>query len=92
MALAAGLLLMTSMDPGSAAGGFCLLEVLGISWCPGNGLGRSIAWLANGNIAKSLELNVMGIPTILILGGRIGYLIDKNFHITNKIGSVLWPE
>lgn len=92
MALAAGLLLMAAMDPAAAGEGFCLLEWLGVHWCPGEGLGRSIAWVANGNIAKSMELNIMGIPTILILVGRISYLIDRNYHIANKIGSTLWPE
>ncbi len=90
--LLAGLLMMAVLDPRTAGEGYCLLEWMGITWCPGDGLGRSIAWATHGEFYKSLEYNIMGIPSIIIIGGRVLYLVDGEFHLTDKIRSLIWPE
>ncbi|HCI72364.1 MAG TPA: DUF2752 domain-containing protein, partial [Balneola sp.] len=38
-----GLILMATMDPMTKGTSFCFFELLGISFCPGEGLGHSIA-------------------------------------------------
>lgn len=74
-AFAFGLLLLAFMDPETARGpGLCLFEQLGITFCPGDGLGHSIAYVFNGNIYIALQANLLGPFAVLIIGGRIGYL------------------
>lgn len=76
MALAGGLLLAASFDPYSSSEfTWCLLEWIGIPWCPGEGLGHSIAFMARGDIHNSLSSNLMGLPAIIIIGSRTVFLI-----------------
>ncbi|MDZ7774001.1 MAG: DUF2752 domain-containing protein [Balneolaceae bacterium] len=92
-ALAAGLLLMAAIDPYTAReGGFCLLEWAGMSWCPGEGLGRSVALLMRGDLAASLQMHFMGIPAVSIMGGRISYLVHLNIQHKPNNGDLLWRE
>ncbi|NGP87893.1 DUF2752 domain-containing protein [Fodinibius halophilus] len=75
-AFTAGLLLLAFMDPEIANGpGLCVFEQLGISFCPGDGLGHSIAYTFDGNIDNAMQSNILGPFAIIILIGRIGYLI-----------------
>jgi hypothetical protein len=53
----------------------CPLHLLGIEWCPGCGLGRSIAHLFRGNIEHSLQSHILGIFALGILVHRIVTLI-----------------
>ncbi len=50
---------------------------MGISWCPGCGLGHSIAFLLHGNIYNSLHAHWLGIPALLIILYRIANLIRQ---------------
>jgi hypothetical protein len=50
---------------------FCPLANLGIQWCPGCGLGRSITHVLHGNVSESLRYHWLGIPAVLIIGYRI---------------------
>ena len=54
----------------------CPLENMGIQWCPGCGLGRSIALLLHGRIQASFHLHMLGIPAFLVLVYRI-YCLTK---------------
>jgi hypothetical protein len=49
----------------------CPLAHLGISWCPGCGLGRAIILLFHGNLQGSFHQHWFGIPAVLIIGYRI---------------------
>ncbi|RYD85950.1 MAG: DUF2752 domain-containing protein [Sphingobacteriales bacterium] len=49
----------------------CPLKLAGITWCPGCGLGHSIAWLLKGNISQSFHAHWFGIPALLIICWRI---------------------
>lgn len=92
-ALAAGLLLMAAIDPyGPREWGLCLLEWAGMSWCPGEGLGRSVALLVRGDLAASLQYHLMGIPAVSIMAGRISYLIHRNIQHKPKYGDLLWRK
>lgn len=63
----------------------CPLANLGISWCPGCGLGRSVTQLFHGNLEESFEQHWLGLPTLLILGYRVQSLIK--YQINNKENS-----
>lgn len=74
-----GLLLLALMDPASANGpSLCLFDQLGILFCPGEGLGHSIAYVFRGEIYNSIEANALGPIAILVISGRILYLLFIN--------------
>jgi len=56
----------------------CPLANMGIDWCPGCGLGRSITQLLHGNFAESREHHWFGLPALLIIVYRIVELILLN--------------
>lgn len=61
----------------------CPLANLGVDWCPGCGLGRSISALFYGEIKESLNFHWFGIPALLVIVYRIftlGTLIIKKNH------------
>ncbi len=74
---------MGSMDPNTQGTSFCFFEWIGIPYCPGEGLGHSIAWFFRGEFSKAIETNLFGIPAVLILSYRI-LSIWKDL-ITNKL-------
>ncbi|MFU8858967.1 MAG: DUF2752 domain-containing protein [Cyclonatronaceae bacterium] len=49
----------------------CIFHHIGITWCPGCGIGRSMAHLMHGNVAASLQAHWFGIPALMIIGYRI---------------------
>lgn len=74
-----GLIVMALMDPVSTTGpSFCLFDQLGVSFCPGDGLGHSIAFLFRGQFYNSLEANLLGPIAVAVLAGRIIHLIRLN--------------
>ncbi|HEY0679452.1 MAG TPA: DUF2752 domain-containing protein [Chitinophagaceae bacterium] len=56
---------------------FCLFKHLGLTWCPGCGLGESIALLYRGELAASLSVHPLGIFAVIILLNRIAVLLNK---------------
>lgn len=66
----------------------CPLANLGLSWCPGCGLGRSLIQLLHGNVTRSIQYHWIGIPALLIIGYRIfilgRYEIKKVINNKNK--------
>lgn len=78
LAFATGLILLALMNPVAANGpSLCLFDQLGISFCPGDGLGHSISYIFRGEVYKALEVNMLGPFTLIILSGRIFYLLFK---------------
>lgn len=49
----------------------CIFHHIGITWCPGCGIGRSMAHLMHGNVAASLQAHWFGFPALIIIGFRI---------------------
>ncbi|HEX6982247.1 MAG TPA: DUF2752 domain-containing protein [Balneolaceae bacterium] len=93
LAFTAGLLLLAFMNPHAANGPtLCLFERLGFSFCPGEGLGHSIAFIFQGEIYKSIETNFLGVFAIIILGARIIQLLIKNHYYNQNKTLELWPE
>jgi hypothetical protein len=53
----------------------CPLANLGIDWCWGCGLGRSITQILHGNISESLAHHWFGIPALVIIAFRMWRLV-----------------
>lgn len=77
--LSGGLLLLAIMNPYDNGQSFCLLELAGYDFCPGDGLGHSIAFFFRGEFQNSLSAHFMGIPAVMILSMRILFLLNQNF-------------
>lgn len=70
-----GLLALFILEPVSRGGlDLCLLHRFGIAHCPGCGLGESIHHLLHGDIAASWRAHPLGLPAVLLIGGRAGRL------------------
>lgn len=76
----AALILLALMDP--AAGGFslCPLRNLGITWCPGCGLGRSVSLFLHGDIVRSVHAHVLGVPATVVLLYRVYSMLRNAFR------------
>ena len=71
-----GLAFLAIMDPYSAkTPSLCPLKAIGISWCPGCGLGHSIGFLFRGDLSNSFRSHPLGIPAVILLAGRIVCLV-----------------
>lgn len=57
----------------------CVFKNLGFDYCPGCGLGRSIAFLARGEMAASFHAHPLGGPAVAVLAHRIIKLIRNSF-------------
>jgi len=55
----------------------CPLKLMGITWCPGCGLGHSIAFLLHGDIRNSFHAHWLGIPALFIILYRIVDLVKQ---------------
>jgi len=58
----------------------CPLAAMGVEWCPGCGLGRSVTQLFHGHIEESWKHHWFGIPALLIIGYRIVVLTGNEFR------------
>jgi hypothetical protein len=84
LAFGTGLLLLALMNPENATGpGFCILERMGASFCPGDGLGHSISYIFRGEFHNAMEANILGPFALIVLSGRILHLSIKNHHNSN---------
>jgi len=81
----AALVSLAINDPsGNAHFTLCPLKALGITWCPGCGLGHAISWLFHGNIRNSLHAHWLGIPALAVIFYRIYTLIVLRLHDNNR--------
>ncbi|MEO8884483.1 MAG: DUF2752 domain-containing protein, partial [Mucilaginibacter sp.] len=58
----------------------CPLKLMGITWCPGCGLGHSIAFLLHGDIKNSFHAHWIGIPALGIILYRVWVLVRQFTH------------
>jgi hypothetical protein len=54
----------------------CPLKLLGITWCPGCGLGHAISFLFHGDIKSSFHAHWLGIPAVGAILYRI-YVLGR---------------
>ena len=77
--LLGGLLALAICNPTAATPfSLCPLKAMGITWCPGCGLGHSISFLFHGDVVSSLHAHWFGIPSVCIILYRITILVWKN--------------
>ena len=83
-----GLILMGTLDPTVQGTSLCLLDFIGIDFCPGDGLGHSIAWLFRGEWSNSIKANLFGPLAVVILSLRILHIWKDllNNKTTTQIG------
>lgn len=60
----------------------CPLDYIGIAWCPGCGLGRSIALFMHGELQESIRMHWLGIPAFFVIVHRI-YSLSKRAYNNN---------
>gem|GEM_PF-689017 len=76
-----GLIALAFVDPSQTSHvTICPIAYFGFDFCPGCGLGRSIAWLFHGSVTQSLGTHPLGIVTLAVLVHRIFQLIRN--HLT----------
>ncbi len=80
IALAGGLFLLAIMSPYENGQSLCLFDLAGFEFCPGEGLGHSIAFFFRGEFQNSVQAHFMGIPAVVILSLRILFLLHLNFN------------
>lgn len=65
------LVLLALANPNEHHFSLCPLANLGIEWCPGCGLGRSITAIFHGELKQSLSFHWFGIPALLLIVYRM---------------------
>ncbi|MDP9076616.1 MAG: DUF2752 domain-containing protein [Bacteroidota bacterium] len=76
----AALVALAIADPNDQAHfSLCPLKLLGITWCPGCGLGHSISFLFHGDIKGSLHAHWLGVPALGVILYRIYVLVRLRF-------------
>jgi len=88
IAFSIGIIAMASINPYINSGAtWCLFERIGFPFCPGHGLGHSIAFIFRGDFANAIQANIFGPFALVVLLGRIIYLIKRNIFsaITKNI-------
>lgn len=65
------LMLLATANPHDHHFTLCPLANLGLSWCPGCGLGRSITSIFHGEIQESFAQHWFGIPALILISYRI---------------------
>ncbi|PKK83421.1 MAG: hypothetical protein CVT49_08660 [candidate division Zixibacteria bacterium HGW-Zixibacteria-1] len=84
--LALGLLLLVNPESEQHFT-LCLFSNLGLEFCPGCGLGRSIAYIYRGDPASSFSSHPLGIFVLIIILFRIFTLLYKSkVNIKHKPG------
>jgi len=77
------LILLAISTPGANHFTLCPLANLGITWCPGCGLGRAITYAFYGDIKQAQALHWFVFPALAILLFRIAQL-SKQFILSLK--------
>ncbi|WP_179412454.1 DUF2752 domain-containing protein [Mucilaginibacter sp. E4BP6] len=58
----------------------CPLKLMGITWCPGCGLGHAVAFLLHGDLRSSFHAHWLGLPALIIITRRIFDLIRQRIY------------
>ncbi|KAF0153136.1 MAG: hypothetical protein FD143_576 [Ignavibacteria bacterium] len=76
----AGLLYLFFINPYETSHStLCLYKNLGIEFCPGCGLGRSISFLFNVDFLRSIKTHPLGIIAFVLIITRIIHLVRKKY-------------
>lgn len=75
---------MVFLDPFTQSASFCPVDRLGFDFCPGCGLGNSIALAARGHLSASLQSHPLGFFAIAIILGRISSIFHRNYKLIKE--------
>lgn len=94
VAFSIGIVAMALMNPYIENGPtWCLFERIGIPFCPGHGLGHSIAFVFRCDITNALHANILGPFALVVLFGRIFYLLRQNvFNQSQNKSKTEWQN
>ncbi len=73
------LVLLAFTNPTEHHWSLCPLYNLGFKYCPGCGLGRSIAYLFRGDFVHSFQMHPLGIFAVGVIGYRIYQIINTQY-------------
>ena len=79
MVFTIGLLLLGFMNPENSGTSFCLFDLAGFEFCPGEGLGHSISYTFRGDFDSALNAHFAGPLAVIVLSLRIMHLWHKNY-------------
>jgi Protein of unknown function (DUF2752) len=68
-----------SIDPYAKQMSICVFNWIGLSWCPGCGLGHSISFLLHGEFFQSWNAHVLGGFGLMVLMHRILQLLRLEY-------------
>lgn len=68
----------------------CLFNNLGIEFCPGCGIGRSISMLYRGDLMHSLKMHPLGLFALLMILLRIYKLIKNSLNNQQLTKGLKW--
>ncbi|MFD0832673.1 DUF2752 domain-containing protein [Mucilaginibacter boryungensis] len=77
----AALIALAFSDPAQPHFVLCPFRRMGITWCPGCGIGHAISYLFRGNISASFHAHWFGIPVLGVLLWRV-YTLALNQYRT----------
>ena len=76
----AGLVAVAIPDPTTASTwSLCIFDALGITFCPGCGLGHAVGFLVRGELTQSLASHPLAIPVVIILIGRALFALVRYY-------------
>lgn len=73
------LLGMFLMDPANNNLSFCVLKALGVSWCPGCGLGHSIHYALHMDFKNAWNEHPLGIPATAVILYQLYKTLPVNY-------------
>lgn len=76
--LSIGLIAMAFINPYVNGQTLCIFEIAGLSFCPGEGFGRSVALMVRGAWIESFQMHPLGIPGVFIIAHRICTIFRRN--------------
>ena len=77
------LALLLIFEPSGSHYSLCLFSNIGLTFCPGCGLGHAISYLFHGDLVASFNSHPMAILVVAVLGYRIITLVYQNNQKTN---------
>jgi hypothetical protein len=84
LALGAFLIVPAFIDPEVHTVSYCLFQNIGIEFCPGCGLGRSVAYIYRANLTASFQMHPAGLLMVMVLVSRIIQIFTRNTKIKKK--------
>jgi Protein of unknown function (DUF2752) len=79
-----GLTYLALMNPSETHFTLCPIKNLGVSFCPGCGLGHSISFLFHGQISASFHHHPLGVFALGVILLRIFRLIRRNIILPQR--------